>query len=75
MKTFKNISLYAAVLLFAFTFQTVLAAASPGKKKGNQQTYITLRGKVVDSETGVPLVFATVAVTESNVAVVTNIDG
>jgi hypothetical protein len=75
MKTFKNISLYAAVILFAFTFQTVLAAASPGKKKGNQQSYISLRGKVVDSETGAPLVFATVAVTESNVAVVTNIDG
>ena len=75
MKTFKNISLYAAVILFAFTFQTVLAAASPGKKKGVQQSYITLRGKVVDSETRAPLVFATVAVTESNVAVVTNIDG
>jgi hypothetical protein len=75
MKTFKNISLYAAVILFAFTFQTVLAAASPGKKKGVQQSYITLRGKVVDSETRVALVFATVAVTESNVAVVTNIDG
>ncbi|HLP74070.1 MAG TPA: carboxypeptidase-like regulatory domain-containing protein, partial [Bacteroidales bacterium] len=35
----------------------------------------TIRGKVVDNQTGTPLVFATVALKESNVAIVTNIDG
>ena len=44
-------------------------------KKNDQQNYLTIKGKVVDAESGTPLVFATVAVKESNVAIVTNIDG
>ena len=51
----------AALLLLCFTLQA--------------QDYVTVRGKVIDAETGNPLVFATVAVKESNVAIVTNIDG
>jgi hypothetical protein len=75
MKTLRNISLYAVIVLLAFTFQTVSGGGSGERKKGDQQTYLTLKGKVVDAETGIPLVFATVSVSESNVAVVTNIDG
>jgi hypothetical protein len=62
------------VILLAFTAQTATAGIF-SKKKSDQQNLITVKGKVVDSETGSPLVFATVAVKESNVAIVTNIDG
>jgi hypothetical protein len=75
MKTFKNISIYAAVVLLAFAVQTAFAGSSGERKKADQQSYLTLKGKVVDAESGTPLVFATVAVTEANVAIVTNIDG
>jgi len=75
MKTFKHISLISAVLLLAITAQSLSAADLFGKKKADQQTFITIKGKVVDAESGTPLVFATVAVKESNVAIVTNIDG
>jgi hypothetical protein len=75
MKTFNQISLIAAVLLAAFTAQSATAGNFPGKKKEDQQNMITIKGKVVDAETRNPLVFATVAVMESNVAIVTNIDG
>ena len=74
MKTFKNISFYAVLLLLAFIFQSAMATGA-GRKKADQQSYLTIKGKVVDAETGVPLVFATVAVMESNIAIVTNIDG
>jgi hypothetical protein len=75
MKTFKNISLIAALLLLAVTAQNASAAGILNKKKNDQQNYTLIKGKVVDKESGTPLVFATVAVKESNVAIVTNIDG
>ena len=75
MKTFKHISLIAAVLLAAVAVQNAYAGKYPGRKKNDQQNMITIKGKVVDSETRNPLVFATVAVMETNVAIVTNIDG
>ncbi len=75
MKTFKHISLIAAVLLAAVAVQNAYAGKYPGRKKDDQQTMITIKGKVVDAETRSPLVFATVAVMETNVAIVTNIDG
>ena len=75
MKTFKHISLIAVVLLLAFTAQTASAGNLSGKKKSDQQNLITIKGKVVDAESRTPLVFATVAVKETNVAIVTNIDG
>ena len=59
----------------AFTAQTIYAGAAPERKKNDQQTLLTFKGKVVDAETGTPLVFASVAVKETNVATVTNIDG
>jgi hypothetical protein len=75
MKTFKHFSFALAVLLLTLTGGAVNAKDSSGKKGSNQQNYITLKGKVIDAETGSPLVFATVAVAETNVAIVTNIDG
>jgi hypothetical protein len=75
MKTIKNISLIATVFLFAFAIQTASAVSFLNRKKGDPQELITIKGKVVDAEKGTPLVFATVAVKESNVAIVTNIDG
>lgn len=39
------------------------------------QQFLTVRGKVVDSQNGTPLVFATVSVSGTNVGIVTNIDG
>jgi hypothetical protein len=75
MKTFKHISFIAALLLLAFTAGTVSAGNLSLKKKSDQQNYITIKGKIIDAESGTPLVFATVAVKESNVAIVTNIDG
>ncbi len=75
MKNFKHISLISAVMLLAFSIEATSAGIFFNKKKNDQQDLITLRGKVVDAETGNPLVFATVAVKETNVAIVTNIDG
>jgi len=75
MKTLRNISIATVVVLLAFTAQTIYAAGTSARKKTDQQSYLTLKGKVVDAETNTPLVFATVAVMETNVAIVTNIDG
>ena len=75
MKNFKQISLIAALLLLVFTVQTAIAGNRSDKKNGVQQNLIVIKGKVIDAESRAPLVFATVAVKESNVAIVTNIDG
>lgn len=75
MKTIRNLSLVTLLLLSAFAAQTIYAGAAPERKKNDQQTLLTFKGKVVDSETGNALVFASVAVKETNVATVTNIDG
>jgi hypothetical protein len=75
MKTFNHISLVAAILLLAFSAQTASAGNFSANKKNGQQDFITIRGKVVDAETGNPLVFASVSVKESNVGIITNIDG
>jgi hypothetical protein len=75
MKKLRIVPQIAALLLL---FTTVKAASADitRKPQGNdQQDYITVKGKVVDAETGSPLVFATIAVKESNIAIVTNIDG
>ncbi len=74
MKNFKHIALIATVLLLAFTAQTA-SAGNFLRKKNAQQNLITIKGKVIDAESRAPLVFATVAVKETNVAIVTNIDG
>lgn len=75
MKTFKNISLIAVLLMAALTFEAASAVNSDNRKKAGPQDFITLKGKVVDAETKAPLVFASVTVKDSNVGIVTNIDG
>src|SRR5665647_1559708 len=75
MKTFKHISVIAVLLLLAFGMQTASAGNLRDSKKSTQQNLVIIKGKVIDAETRAPLVFATVAVKETNVAIVTNIDG
>jgi hypothetical protein len=75
MRTFKHTSLIAAVILLALTVQTASAGNIFSKKKNDPQEILTIKGKVVDAESGAALVFASVAVKESNVAIITNIDG
>jgi hypothetical protein len=75
MKTIKKFTLIAVILLTAVSFNTLLAGNPDGKKKINPQDFITIRGKVVDAQTKAPLVFASVTVKESNVGIITNIDG
>lgn len=75
MKTVRIFSLFALLLLSAFSVQTIYAGTAPERKKNDQQTLLTFKGKVVDAETGNALVFASVAVKETNVATITNIDG
>ncbi len=75
MKSFKHISLIAVILLLAFMAQNASAGNLSNKKKNDQQNLVTIKGKVIDAESRAPLVFATVAVKETNVAIITNIDG
>src|SRR5450759_395825 len=75
MKTFKHISVIAVLLLLAFGALTASAGTLRDSKKSTQQNLVIIKGKVIDAETRAPLVFATVAVKETNVAIVTNIDG
>jgi hypothetical protein len=75
MKTFRNIPVIAMFLLTAFTVQTVFAGIKTDKKKNDKQTFLNVKGKVVDKETLAPLVFAAVSIKETNIATVTNIDG
>lgn len=74
MKTLRFFTLLTLFLFLAQSFQ-LNAGISGAEKKSEQEDYISLKGKVVDAETGLPLVFASVAVQESNIAIVTNIDG
>jgi hypothetical protein len=74
MKTFKKVPIVAVFLLIVFTVQTSFGI-NKEKKKNDQQTYVSLKGKVVDKETLNPLVFASVTLKETNIATVSNIDG
>ena len=58
MKTIRNLSLVTLLILSAFTAQTIYAGTAPERKKNDQQKVLTFKGKVVDAETGTPLVFA-----------------
>jgi hypothetical protein len=75
MKKHFNIPIIAALLLFAFTLQAATAGPAKDNKKGDQQTVLVIKGKVVDKETLLPLVFASITVKESNIATISNIDG
>ena len=75
MKTFRKIPLIAAVLLLVFTYQSTFALTLTGKKKNDQQDLVLIRGKVVNASTKEALVFATVSVQQSNIGIITNLDG
>lgn len=72
----KNLIKSTLVLLILTAF-TVQVSATEGTlfKKKNPQDYITISGKVVDEESKVPLIFATVSVKNTNIATITNLDG
>lgn len=63
------------LILLTVSTADIIAADKSHKDKKSTQDYITIKGKVVDSESGVPLVFAGVSLKESNIATVTNLDG
>jgi len=75
MKNIRSLSLITMLLLSVFFAQAAFSLTAPRDKKSDQQTSLTFKGKVVDEETGTPLVFASVSVKETNVATITNIDG
>ena len=64
-----------AILLVLFAAGDAFALAGPAKPKKDPQQVTTVRGKVVDTETSLPLVFAGVSVRGTNVSTVTNLDG
>jgi hypothetical protein len=75
MKNFRFTLIIAVILLTAFTAQSVSAFTLKDKKKIDQPATLVIKGKVVDKETLTPLVFASIAIKESNVATISNIDG
>jgi hypothetical protein len=75
MKTKVIFSVIAATLLFSVTAGDLLESGPSARPKKEQQQIITIRGRVVDNENGLPLVFAGVSVQGSNVSTVTNLDG
>ncbi len=75
MKTKIFFTAIASALILLVSSGDISAAAAPGKTKKDQQQVTVIRGRVVDAETSQPLVFAGIAVQESNVSTVTNLDG
>jgi len=75
MKTRIFFSVIAATLFSLITAGDLLATGPSARPKKEQQQVTVIRGKVIDTETGLPLVFAGVAVQGSNVSTVTNLDG
>ncbi len=73
-QTTKRIAISLAFILFT----GLLSFASTSLKKDKDQdptNFISYKGKVVDSESLSPLVFATVAIEGTNIATVTNVAG
>lgn len=75
MKKYSKFLLAAIVIMVAYAAKPVSAGDAPRQGKESQQDFITIRGRVVDAIDKTPLVFASVAVKETNVATVANIDG
>lgn len=75
MKRFIDITMIALMLFTIISLATASAADNTVVNVKDQQTYVTVKGKVVDNETGEPLIFATIAVKGTNIATVSNIDG
>jgi hypothetical protein len=75
MKTYSKIPIIAILVLSIISAQTIFAVSNKDKKKNDQQSFISIKGKVVDKESLNPLVFASITLKETNIATVTNIDG
>jgi len=75
MKRVIDITMVILVLFVIISLATASAAGSTEMNTQDQQSFITLKGKVIDMETGDPLIFATIALKGTNVATVTNLDG
>lgn len=75
MKRFIDITMIALMLFTIISLVTATAADNNGLNVKDQQTYVTVKGKIVDNETREPLIFATIAVKGTNIATVSNIDG
>lgn len=75
MKTNLFISVLAAAMLLLLSSEEAVASAKEKKSAVGPQEVIAIRGKVVDAENGLPLVFAGISVQGSNVSTITNLDG
>ncbi|MGM0666040.1 MAG: carboxypeptidase-like regulatory domain-containing protein [Bacteroidota bacterium] len=75
MKRVIDITMVSLILFVIISLATARAAGSTDMNTQDQQSFITLKGKVVDMETGNPLIFATIALKGTNVATVSNLDG
>ncbi len=75
MKRVIDITMVALILFTVFSLLTASGAGRDGINDQDPQSFITVRGKVVDEDTGNPLIFATIAVKNTNIATVSNLDG
>ncbi len=75
MKRFIDITMIGLILFTTISLVTASAADNTGMSVKDQQAYLTIKGKIVDNETGEPLIFATIAVKGTNIATISNIDG
>lgn len=74
MKT-KVFFIALASVLLLLTAGVQYSQASTLKDRNSQQELTTIRGRVIDAESRVPLVFAGISIQGTNVATVTNLDG
>ena len=75
MKRIIQISTITVLLIMGISVEATTAGNVGKKSEQDPQSYITIKGKVIDKETGLPLVFASISVKENNVATITNLDG
>jgi len=74
--SFENMKVWVTLLLFVFISGAAAAADSyPRSQPEDNQNYKTFKGEVRDSDSGDPLVFATLAIDGTNIATVSNSDG
>ena len=75
MKRVIDITMIALILFTIISLVTASAADKVERNDQDPQSFITLRGKIVDDQTGDPLIFASIALKGTNVATVSNLDG
>ena len=79
MRTFKKIQVKVVAVLFLALLVNSAFASGAGifKKDKNQENegYVSYSGKVVDADSQKPLIFASISITGTNIATVTNTEG